>query len=160
MTRLMKYEPYNPFASIERAIHRMRATSRRNLWPFAADTDPSMDANPLQIDMVSDAGDIVVRTALPGVKEDEVQVDIQGNVLTISAETPSTREARDWNWYIHEIRSGKFSRSILLPENVELDRGEARLEDGILTVTLPKEKPWLVRNIIVKARKLLGGSKS
>jgi len=160
MSRLVRYDPYNPFSNIERMMSRMQAMTRGSLWPFDDAMIQPMDANPLEIDMVSNDGDIIVRTALPGVNGDEVHVDVQGNVLTISAETKSARQDQNENWHIREMRYGKFSRSVALPEGVKVDKADARLENGILTVTLPKEKPSPVQNVVVKAKKLLSGNKA
>jgi len=126
--------------------------------PFAALEDglvQSQDANLLPIDMTSDENNIVVRTSVPGFSEDDVHVDVQGNVLTITAESKSERQDQQANWHIREMRYGKFARSVLLPEAVKVDKADASLENGILTVKLPKQKPSPVSKIAVKARKLL-----
>lgn len=160
---LMRRDPYDPFYEITQRMtqmmDRMRYLMNNPLMPWDGSLLQHGDANPLDIDMTSSDKDIIVRTALPGFKEDEVNVDVRDNVLTISAESKTHREDQHANWYIREMRYGKFARSVILPEAVSTDKADASLENGILTVRLPKQKPSPVRQIAVKARNLLLGGK-
>jgi HSP20 family protein len=80
---------------------------------------------------------------------------MRGNVLTISAESKAEHQTEQTNWHIRELRYGKFARSIMLPEEVVFDEAEAVLENGILTVKLPKQKSNPIQRIVVKAKNLL-----
>jgi len=157
---LIRRNPYDPFYDINRMMDRMRTVVDSVLVPLEDGLLSGNDTNTLAVDMSSDENNVIVRTVLPGFKEDEVNIDVQGNVLTISAESKAQNDKQQANWHIREVRYGKFSRSLTLPEEVVADRAEASLENGVLTVTLPKQKPSLVQKIAVKARTLLtGGSK-
>lgn len=154
---LIRRNTHDPFDIFDETMNRM-LERMRSMIPFDDElvrTDTSIPA----IDMVSDENSIVVRAALPGFKEDEIDVNVHGNLLTITAETHSERQRddEDRNWHIHEMRYGKFARSITLPEEVKSDKANASLTDGILTITLPKQKPSPVHKIAVKARNLLKG---
>lgn len=150
---------YDPFQEMREMMDRMQALMRSSLAPLDGDIVQPEGTNPLAVDMTSDDKHIIVRTALPGVREDEVNVDVSGNVLTISAETRAENEDRGSNWYIREMRYGRFSRSVPLPEEVNIDKADATLENGILTVRLPKKQPNPIQKIAVRAKKLLGGKK-
>jgi HSP20 family protein len=161
---LMRRNPYDPFYEIDRAMNqmwnRMRSLMNDSLLPFDDVVQPQ-DANWLAVDVSSDDRHVFVRTALPGFKQDEIHVDVQGSMLTITAESRAAREDHRANWHIREMRYGKFARSVMLPEEVVTDKADATLENGILTVKLPKQKPSPIQRIAVKARNLLtGGSKS
>lgn len=161
---LMIRDPYDPFYDMDRTmsrmLNRMRSLMNETLMPLDGDVFQARDANVLAVDMTSDDKHIIVRTALPGFNEDEVDVDVRGNVLTISAESKTEHEDQQANWYIREMRFGKFARSVVLPEEVFADSADASLENGILTVKLPKQKPGPIQKIAVKARNLLkGGAK-
>lgn len=160
---LIRRNPYDPFEdfdqSMNRMLNRMRSLMDSSLVPYERGLMQREDANMLAVDMSSDDKHVVVRTALPGFSEDEVDVDVQGNVLTISAESKTEREDQQENWHIREMRYGKFARSIVLPEEVATDKADASLENGILTVKLPKQKPSPVQKIAVKAKNLLKGGK-
>ncbi|KAI0683266.1 HSP20-like chaperone [Cytidiella melzeri] len=78
---------------------------------------------------------------LPGLKKEDVNIDIHNNVLSISGESKISSD-RDENGYaVRERRYGKFSRSIPLPQGVKSEEVKAALEDGVLTVTFPKSSP-------------------
>lgn len=160
---LMRRNPYDPFEAFDqmmnRLLDRMQSVMSMPLLPSSTALLPREDANVLAVDMTSDDKHIIVRTALPGFREDEVDVDVKGNVLTISAESKGEREDTRDNWYIREMRYGKFARSVMLPEEIAADKAEASLENGILTVRLPKQKPNPIQKIMVKAKNLLKGGK-
>jgi len=160
---LMRREPYDIFDYFDRQMNRLwdrwSAMMNAPLSPFDIDLMQGSDVNRLAIDMTTDDNNIIVRAALPGFKEDEINVDVRGNVLTISAESKMEREDQQANWHIREMRYGKFARAITLPEEVVVNKADASLENGLLTVKLPKQKPSPVHKIMVKARNLLKGGK-
>jgi len=155
---LMRRHNYDPFEEMDRMMNRMRSMMNRTLMPVDEALLPQPDANDanlLAVDVSSDEQGITVQTALPGFKEDEVNIDVRGNVLNITAETKTEREGEQQNWHIREMRYGKFARSVMLPEDVNIDKAEANLQDGILTVQLPKKKPSPIQKIAVRAKDLL-----
>jgi HSP20 family protein len=81
---------------------------------------------------------VVVKSMLPGVKADDLDISISGDVLTIRGETKSQEEVEEGNYVRREIRYGSFSRSVHIPTRVEADQADADYTDGILTLTLPK----------------------
>jgi HSP20 family protein len=81
--------------------------------------------------------EMVVRADLPGVAPDDVQIDVEDGVLTISGERRNTNEEQQEGFYRSERSYGAFSRSIALPEGVDEDQVNARYEHGVLEVTVP-----------------------
>ncbi|KAF7830998.1 17.3 kDa class I heat shock protein [Senna tora] len=77
---------------------------------------------------------------LPGLKKEEVKVEIEeGNVLQISGERSREKEDKNDTWHRVERSSGRFLRRFRLPENAKVDHVKASMENGVLTVTVPKE---------------------
>uniref|UniRef100_A0A804N0A1 SHSP domain-containing protein n=1 Tax=Zea mays TaxID=4577 RepID=A0A804N0A1_MAIZE len=75
----------------------------------------------------------------PGVKKEEVKVEVEdGNVLVISGQRSREKEDKDDKWHRVERSSGQFVRRFRLPENAKVDQVKAGLENGVLTVTVPK----------------------
>lgn len=78
--------------------------------------------------------------AAPGLRKDDFHVDVQGNILTISAEQESSSEEKDDNYSRQEYNFSSFSRSFTLPESVKADAIEAEYKHGVLELTLPKRE--------------------
>ena len=82
--------------------------------------------------------DVVVKATLPGMKADDVQINITGDVLSIKGEMKEKNETKEKNYHIREQRWGSFECSVMLPTLIVSDKAKAEFEDGILTITLPK----------------------
>ncbi|KAI3919925.1 hypothetical protein MKW98_001181 [Papaver atlanticum] len=92
----------------------------------------------------------ILRADLPGVNKEEVKVEVEeGRVLQISGERSRESEEKNDKWHRVERSSGKFMRRFRLPENVKLDEVKAAMENGVLSVTVPKaeEKKPEVKSI-------------
>ncbi len=88
---------------------------------------------------------------LPGVKKEDIKVDIKDGRLTISGERNFKDEVKEEDYYRVETSFGKFTRSFDLPENIDLENIEASSENGVLEVVIPKlEKVDDVKTITIK----------
>jgi len=94
------------------------------------------DAVPVDVAETDDT--VRVRASIPGVKPEDLQVTIQGNMLTIGGESKAEEEKEGEQWLVREHRYGEFRRTVELPAAVDADAAEARCEHGVLTLTLPK----------------------
>lgn len=103
-------------------------------------------------DVMETKDEIQVLTELPGMRPEDVEVSLEDNVLTISGEKTQERreEDRESRWHLSERRYGRFSRSFVLPREVEQDRIEARFENGVLHVSIPKSERVKPRRIEVQ----------
>ncbi len=81
-----------------------------------------------------------VEIDLPGIKKDDIDIDVENNVLTISGERKVKDEVKEDDYYKIESRYGKFSRSFTLPEKVDTENIHAESKDGVLEVVVPKLK--------------------
>jgi HSP20 family protein len=98
----------------------------------------------------SDKEGYIIRMEVPGVTPEALTIESQGRTLTISGkrETPAPEGA---SFHRHERKGGEFSRSLQLPENLDLTKAEATCKHGMLTVRLPKKEEAKPRQIAIKA---------
>ena len=92
----------------------------------------------LSIDLIERDDGYVLRADVPGLKPDEISIEIQDDVLTVSAQHEEKEEEETENYIRRERRYGSFTRSISLPKGVTADDVEASYNDGVLEVTFPK----------------------
>jgi HSP20 family protein len=146
MSNLIRWEPAREMMTLREAMDR--------LFDDAFTRPISMTGNLSSpaIDMYQTDEELVVKAAVPGVKADEVQINVTGDVLSIKGGTKSAEEPREKAWHIREQRWGSFERRILLPTEVVADKAKAEFENGILTITLPKAEEVRPKTINVKAK--------
>lgn len=119
------------------------------LWndPFARTMEPAwMPA----IDFSETEGEFLVRLEVPGVHKENLDVNLTGDVLTLSGHREATKEVPVENFLYRESEVGRFSRSIRLPAPANEGKVEATYADGVLTVHLPKAEPIVKNRIAIK----------
>ena len=96
----------------------------------------------------------IVSLAAPGLKKDDFQINLEGNMLTISSEKDESKEMKDDEFTRKEYNYSSFSRSFTLPEDVRQDYIDAQYENGVLSIKLPRKeeskKLMTSRKIVVK----------
>ena len=146
MSNLIRWEPAREMMTLREAMDHLfddaftRPLTLRDGWSVPA------------IDMYQTDEEIVVKASLPGVKADEVQINITGEVLTLKGETQQVEEKKDKAWHMREQRWGVFERAVALPTVVVADKAKAEFENGILTITLPKAEEVKPKIINIKAK--------
>jgi HSP20 family protein len=147
MSNLTRWEPVREMMTLREAMDRLFDDAfTRPLNMSAVSAMPA-------IDLYQTDDEIVVKAALPGIKPDEVQISVTGDVLTLRGEFKRHQgEQKEATWHIREQRSGIFERSVMLPTEVQTDKSKADFENGILTITLPKAEAVKPRTISIKAK--------
>lgn len=106
----------------------------------------------LAIDVYQTDDDIVIKSAIAGVSPEDINISIDNDMVTIKGERKSGGEVKDDDFYYQECYWGAFSRSVILPVDVIVDKAQADLKNGILTIALPKAKKSKATKIEVKAK--------
>lgn len=91
--------------------------------------------------------EVVFELAVPGVKQENLSISVTGNTLTLMGEVKREREQHKGQTYLQEIWQGTFQRSFQLPIQVDADKATASVQDGILTLRLPKSEAMKPRKI-------------
>lgn len=103
-----------------------------------------------RVDVVENKENFVVRAELPGMKKDDVKLTLENNVLTLSGEKRAEAIREEDNFHLRESRYGKFERSFRLTDNIDRSNIAADYKDGVLTISLPKTKESLSKEIAIK----------
>ncbi|HXH20894.1 MAG TPA: Hsp20/alpha crystallin family protein [Dehalococcoidia bacterium] len=146
MTNLVRWDP---FSELRTTMDRLFEEGFSRPWRLLGDQLPVEYSFPVEVSETDTAVD--VKAALPGVRPDEVEVSIQNDVLNIRAEHKEQAEEQKRDYYRREIRYGSFHRAIALPNSVDADKAEARFENGILNLHLPKAEAARPKMIKVAA---------
>lgn len=108
----------------------------------------------LPLDIYEDNDGYTFVAVTPGLSTDEISIEAQGNVVKISGETvaPAISAEENVTTLRHEIGYGKFSRSFELPEEIQADKIEAKLEKGLLVVSIPKAEEAKPRTVKITTK--------
>lgn len=107
------------------------------------------------MDVYQDKDNIMVETPLPGIDPEKVDISIENDVLTIKGESDYKKEVEEKDYYRKEVRTGRFYRSVALPNHVIGDRAEANYDNGVLKIKIPKapeSKPKTIKVKMVKGK--------
>ncbi len=112
--------------------------SEREVWPA--------------LDISEDETTITVKAEVPGCRAEDVDIAVQGNILTISGEKKQEQEKKEKGYYYAERSYGSFRRDITLPSDVESTKIDAHCKDGILTISMPKSEKAKAIKVKVKGQ--------
>lgn len=104
----------------------------------------------LAVDVYQTDQEIVVQSTVAGVSPDDLDINIENDVVTISGTRNNPNPEEEKNYFYQECYWGPFSRQIILPEEVDVNRIEAILKDGIFTLRLPKMERQKLRKIKIR----------
>ncbi len=149
MSNLIRWEPMREMVTLREAMDRLFEDAFTHPLGTA---DGWHSSSVPAIDLYQTDNDVVIKAALPGIKADDVQINITGDILTVKGEMKEKNETKEKNYHIREQRWGAFERSVMLPTNVVSDKAKAEFEDGVLTITLPKAEEAKPKTITVKAK--------
>jgi HSP20 family protein len=102
-------------------------------------------------DVVEDKNQLKIALELPGVRPEDVKVNLENHTLTISGEKKQVTEDKNERWHRYERSYGSFERTFTLPSTVDAEHVQATVEHGVLTLVLPKAERAKPREIPVKA---------
>ncbi|NWJ45900.1 MAG: Hsp20/alpha crystallin family protein [Chloroflexi bacterium] len=142
-------ERWNPFQELE--------TMRENVYKvFDRWFDEGFDRSPVvfspAIDLVQTENGYELHANMPGYKPEEIEINLEGDLLTLRAKHEESEEKKDKNYVYRERRSGSFYRSMRLPEPIDTTKAEAKMESGVLTLSLPRLGQKEVHKIEIKAK--------
>ena len=110
------------------------------------------------VDLIEREDSLVLKADLPGLREEDVSIEVRDNVLSISGERKSEHEQSENGYYRVERAYGSFSRSLTLPDGIDADKIEASFDSGVLEVKIPKPEERKPRRIQVGGKQPMESS--
>ncbi len=143
---LIRWEPTRELQSVHQEMNRLFGSFFDS--PSSGSIGGSRRWVPA-VDLSEDEHSIVLRADLPGLKSEDVAVEIDNGVLTLSGERKSEHDESKQGYRRLERSFGRFSRALRLPEGIDADSVEASFEDGVLEVTIPKPEQPKPRRVAI-----------
>ena len=149
MSNLIRWEPMREMVTLRDAMDRLLDDAFTRPWGLA---DGGRGSGIPAIDLYQTDDDVVVKVVVPGVKPQDVQISVTGDVLSIKGDVKEETDTKEKAYHLREQRWGSFERVVTLPTAVKSDKAQAEFENGILTVTLPKAEDVKPKMISIKAK--------
>lgn len=130
---------YNPAKSRTQGVNRFFDDIFNDNF-FNVNTDLSLERSFIpQVDVSETEQAFELQFALPGFKKSDIHIDLNNGVLTVSGERKFEEKKEEKNFHSVETRYGSFKRAFQLPDNIDNEKVDAKLEDGLLSISVPKD---------------------
>ena len=146
MSNIKRWEPFRDMISMRRDMDRLMD----QFFSLPA-TEQTGWGLPM-VDMYQTENEIIVKATLPGLDREDLDIQVTGDTLTIQGEVKWEDAEEGAKYHIREHRYQSFSRSLTMPSGVIADKAKAEMNNGILTLTLPKAEESKPKVISVKAK--------
>ena len=140
---LQRWDTLAEIRRMEHAINRVRSGHRTAGYEGSRWNIP--------LDVVQQDDEILVRASVPGVDADGINVTLEDGLLTIEGETASESEVKESDYLLRERRVGRFHRALRLPNTVDADKARSSYDNGVLTISVPKQEAKKARRLEVKS---------
>src|SRR4051812_3158312 len=132
--RITRWTPYNDFNSLQSTLNRVFQDFNRG-----SDELTTSGSFVPAVDIYEDANGITLKMEVPGVSQQDINVSLENNTLTVSGERKFEKNEKEENFHRIELRYGAFTRSFSLPNTVDVEKAHANYENGILSIQLAKK---------------------
>ncbi|HMA84296.1 MAG TPA: Hsp20/alpha crystallin family protein [Desulfosalsimonadaceae bacterium] len=146
---LVRWDPWTTLPTLQDRINRLFEDAVPNRTGGGESEMSLFDWRP-KVDTYEEGDNIVIKADLPGVKKEDVSIDIKDNVLTLKGERKHEENINEENYYRRESAYGKFQRAFTLPDGVDPNKIEAAYKDGTLKITVPKAEKTKAKKIDIK----------
>lgn len=146
---IVRWEPFQELVTLRSAMDKLFADSFVRMPGRAEGEDGAVAP---AIDIFEDAEKVGIKASMPGVKPEDIDINLTANSVTIKGSNKSEKEVKEENFVRKERYYGSFSRTIALPSGLKIDKVEASMEDGVLTLEIPKAEEVKPKTIKIKAK--------
>ena len=139
------WDPFDLVTDLQGEVNRLfnRNLIRKNGWEHAFEPE---------VDVIEEKDHFLVRADIPGIKREELDIKVEGQLLTIRGERKQEKETKEKNYFASERFYGAFTRMIELPVGVKADQVKATYKDGVLEIDLPKAEGAKAKQITIEIK--------
>ncbi|GAB1430656.1 Hsp20/alpha crystallin family protein [Ignavibacteria bacterium] len=140
---LVKFEPFRGFESLSRRMNEMFGELEKGVRFEIGDFSP-------RVDIAEDEKNVYLHAELPGIERENVKISIsEDRVLMLKGEKRREEKVENKNYVRVERNYGSFTRSFALPDNINVEKVDAKFENGVLNMTLPKNEPTKPKEVSI-----------
>ena len=140
MRFLIKKTPDNFIKSVNDEISSILNKNFNSLFPEFANYECNTEKFSMPVELHENEKDYCIKAELPGIKKEDVDIDLDKNYIIISAKKEEEKCENEKHFKKSEFRYGEFSRTVYFPEEIDTEKTSAKLEYGILKITAPKKE--------------------
>src|SRR5688572_25287271 len=148
---IVRYDPFRDLRTLQEEVNRLFST---NMTRAFDDEGIARGAWAPSVDIYENKDQIVLEAELPGMKQEEFDLSIENNVITLRGERKFEKTEENDNYHRVERSYGAFTRSFTLPQTVSVEGATAEYSNGVLRVTLPKREETKARRIEIKGTEM------
>ena len=153
MATLTRLDPFREMMALRSTMDRMFDDSLQSMRGSSRENGES--AFSLAVDVTEDEDEYVVQASTPGIAEEDLEITIENNVLTIAGEFKTEVKKEGAQYLVRERRAGQFRRSITLPATIDEGATSAKFDEGVLSIHLPKAEVAKPKRIAVQSQKTI-----
>ena len=157
MTTVTRWNPVNELMEFRNAMDRV--FDERFRPAIGAANGEDLGRSALSMDVTETNDEFIVTAAIPGVAPDDVNIEIEDDVLTISGEFQEKQKSEGEQYIRQELRNGSFQRALRLPPTIDADKADAQFEHGMLKLVLPKKPEARSRTLKITPKGVIEASK-
>lgn len=147
----MRWDPFRDMSRDLRTLHREMDELFRKTFGTSHDTLPATAVEaPITLNAWIKDQTFHVQAEIPGVERDNLDITVDGNVLSLRGERKDESSVREGEYLVRECHIGTFVRRLTLPEGVNIDKIHARFNNGVLEITMPLDKTVGGRKVMIE----------
>src|SRR5690349_4847503 len=146
---IVRWEPLREFSTLQNEMNRLFNTVFDTPGPASGGNGGAMRRWMPAMDLVESGDHFVLRADLPGMSEDDIEIELEDGTLTVSGERKAEHEEREEGFHRVERSFGAFSRSLTLPKGIDADAVSASFDRGVLEIRIPKPEARKPRRISI-----------
>ena len=146
----MAIQRWDPLSELRRMDEVMNRLWRN--YSGSGDSEAAPEGWAVPVDVRQEGDNITIDASMPGIDPARISATVEDGVLTIKGQTVADTERKEERYYLRERRIGSFHRAVRLPETVDTERAKSTYENGVLSITFPKQESKKAKSLSIEVK--------